>query len=187
MDPSQWQEWLLSPRRDGWPTRVNELLPAELASFCLVIENDPDARHPLDATGFLSRERFQVLLQAFSAISPGAWLVAYWDGWSGVELTLREAFPDRLFRLQLPLREYFGVHASTDELARIHEAQQAFLGPSLMADINRTALVISDVDWSITYAGFTTGSLRTRVARAFEQKGPPVDLSCNPSAPLPGY
>ena len=120
MDPSQWQEWLLSPRRDGWPTTVGELLPGGLAESCLVIDNDPDAQHPLDATGFLCRERFEPLSRALSGARSAEWMVGYWDGWSKIEPILREAYGDRLFRLQLPQRGYVAIHAGLDEIKDVH-------------------------------------------------------------------
>jgi len=187
MDPSHWQKWLMSPRRNGWPTSVGELLPAGLASFCMAIDNDPGARHPLDATGFLCRERFERLTLALSAAGSGDWMVGYWDGWSGIEPTLREAYGDRLFRLRLPQRDYLSVQTSLDELTSIHGGQRAFVGPSLMARTDRAVLTVGDVDWVVTYVGFSDAELRAGVARALENDGVSVDMSCNPLAPLAGY
>jgi hypothetical protein len=46
-------------------------MPADLAS-CLAIDNDPDALHPLDATGFLSEKRLALLIEALLQAGPPA-------------------------------------------------------------------------------------------------------------------
>ena len=56
-----------------------------------------------------------------------------------------------------------------------------------MAASDRSILAIGDVDWSLTYVGFTDAALRQSVARALESDGVSVDATCNPLAPLPGY
>jgi len=160
----------------------------ELASACVAIGNDPGARHPLDATGFLSEERFHHLLEALSAVGSREWMVGYWDGWSGIEPALREEYGDRLFRLHLPLRDYLAVHTGLDELSGIQAAaHRPFVGPSLAAAKDRSVLVIGDVDWPTTYVGFTNPATRTSVARALENHGVSVDTECNALALLPGY
>lgn len=68
-------------------------MPDELASEC--IDNDPSVAHPLDASGFLSLGRLDVLIEALGAVSSGDWMIAYRDGWSSIDLILREAFGDR--------------------------------------------------------------------------------------------
>src|SRR5712692_3987207 len=187
MDPFEWQQWLLSPRPNGWPTRVGELMPADLAS-CLAIDNDPGVMHPFDATGFLSKERLTLLIEALLQTGSREWMIAYWDGWSGIEPTLREAYGDRLFRLRLPLRDYLAVQIGLDDLIRIHGrgAHAAFIGPSLLAADDRSVLVVGDVDWPTTYVGFTNAAMRTAVMCSLDSQGISVE-TCDALSPLPGY
>src|SRR5882672_10124044 len=155
MDATQWQEWLLSPRPDGWPARVGELMPAELGS-CLAIDNDPGTLHPLDATGFLSEERLAALLKAPMHVGSPDWMVAYWDGWAGIEPALRDRYGDRLFRIRLPQRDYLAVPTNLEDLISVRgsSAGQPFIGPSLLAANDRSVLAVTDVDWPRTYVGF---------------------------------
>ena len=185
MDPVEWQNWLLSPRPNSWPARVGELLPADLAS-CLAINNDPGALHPLDATGFLSQERIALLIEALLRTGPREWMVAYWDGWSGIEPTLREEYGDRLFRIRLTLRDYLAVVIGRDDLSKIHgaTARRAFIGPSLMAANDRSVLAVADVDWPTTYVGFRSAAMRSAAIRALESQGVRVE-PCDADSPLP--
>src|SRR6266849_48984 len=187
MDPSQWQQWLMSPRPNGWPTRVGELMPADLAS-CMAIDNGPGVRHPLDATGFLSKERLALLIEALLHAGSGEWMIAYWDGWSGIEPTLRETYGERPFRLRLPLRDYWAVQIGLDDLIKIAGigTHPVFIGPSLLAANDRSVLVAGDVDWPTTYVGFASAAARAALMRSLESQGVSVE-TCDALSPLPGY
>ena len=109
MSNSEWSEWLSSGHVGRWPATVGELLPGELASACLLLENDPLAERPLDATGHLSLGRLDVLFEILQACRSDDWLVAYWDGWSRIETALKGAFQHSLFSFELPLRRYLAA------------------------------------------------------------------------------
>ena len=162
-------------------------MPADLAS-CLAINNDPAALHPLDATGFLTRERLALLIEALRQTGTGEWMVAYWDGWSGIEPTLREEYGDKLFRIRLPLRDYLAAVIGRDDFGKIRGAgaRRAFIGPSLLAANDRSVLVVTDVDWPTTYVGLRSPAMRTDVARSLESQGVRVD-ACDALSPLPDF
>jgi hypothetical protein len=160
-------------------------MPAELRS-CLAIDNDPGTRHPLDATGFLSEERLAVLLEALVQAGSPEWMVAYWDGWAGIEPTLRERYGGRLFPIRLPLRDYLAVLTNLEDVITVRgaRAEPPFIGPSLLAANDRSVLAVADVDWPRTYVGFCSTAMRTAVGRALERQGVGVE-PCDTSSPLP--
>jgi hypothetical protein len=153
----------------------------------MAIDNDPSAEHPLDATGFLSEDVFNTLLAALATAGAQDWMVGYWDGWSGIEPALKEGYGDRLFRLQLPLRNYLAVQTGLSELANVRPARHVFIGPSLMAPLDRSVLIVGDVDWPVTYVGFKSRALRRSIARTLQDHGISAETSCSPLDPLPGY
>ncbi|MGH7425440.1 MAG: hypothetical protein ACREJP_04675 [Candidatus Methylomirabilales bacterium] len=162
-------------------------MPREVASACLVIHNDPLAQHPLDATGFLTLDRLDVLIEALMGVSAGEWMIAYWDGWSGIGPALRGTFGDRVFSLNLPRRGYLAAHAPLQELHSFSHVGEPYVGPSLVAATDRSALVVGDVDWSITYLGVSSGKLGEEVQSVFAWHGLTVDATCDPLKPLPGF
>lgn len=187
MRPQPWHQWLVSSRKSAWPTRVGELLPGELASFSLAIDNDPLAEQAIDATGFLSLGHLDVLVEVLRTQNRDEWVIAYWDGWARIEETLKAAFGSRMFHLELPLRRYLALDASLDELASFVHTQERYVGPTMLIDQARSVLVITDVDWTVTYVGLRGEDTKRRLAGWFVRHGMPVDTSCGPDTPLPGF
>lgn len=187
MTAQRWRQWLLSSRGERWPSCVADLMPPEVSAACLVIHNDPSARNPLDAEGHLSMERLDALVETLGRASAGEWMIGWWDGWRRITEDLEGVFGDRVFQLGLPARGYLACHASLEELARFSHAQWPFVGPSLMAPLDRSVLVVGDVDWATTYLGFSSSTLRDRVASLLEQHGVAGNQTCDPQTPLPGF
>jgi hypothetical protein len=72
-------------------------------------------------------------------------MVGYWDGWSGIEPSLREGYGDKLFRIRLPLRDYLATLIGSEGLRRIGGtgAHRPFIGPGLLAANDRSVLVVA--------------------------------------------
>lgn len=169
MNADEWQQWLISPRLGHWPTRVRELFPGEVAVATMSIENDIRTPHPLDATGFLSPERLQFLLDGLAILNSPRWLVAYWGGWSGIARAVGRSFRGTSFSLELPLRDHIAVIATLDEVRMFSRLERPYLGPGVLVNVDRQALVLSDVDSTTTYAGFSSVESRDEMLDLFER------------------
>ncbi len=185
MDVSQLERWLLSSRVRGHPRTIGELLPDTLPCG-FAIENDPEAATTLDASGFLSLSRLGTVVSVCADRKDRHMVVAYWDGWSGIADRI-EAYSRPSFALSLPNRRYLAVEATSHEMMAMSQEFWPYLGPSIVVSSCRSWLLFSDVDWPVTYLGFSSREIGEMKGRALSGAGLDRHNACAADTPLFGY